>query len=187
MNRAALLLLFAGACTDAETRFGDPGVGASLVLPGVGASQPSASLFGAAFDPQNPPPPLDTGANIHRTRAGIEINAGTACMGCHGAGNAGATAKWAFAGIAFSSPGVPLAEGEVIVAEGTTRIGPVKTAVDGFFWIEADAGVVGSGAKTAVRDRDGGYSEMMQRLDGNGNCNGAGGCHSGTAGAIDFD
>lgn len=144
-------------------------------------------LFGGRpFDPANPPPPADTGANIHQQRAGIPIAKDTICMGCHGVGNAGATTKWAFAGIAFASPDVPLSEGEVVVVDGTTTLGPVKTSVDGFFWIAADAGVVGDGARTAIRDRDGGYSEMQQTLAGNGNCNGAGTCHTGTAGAIDF-
>jgi hypothetical protein len=186
--RALVLVAFASACADPQPRFGDPGVGDSLVLPGVaGGGAGSTTLFGErAFDPQSPPPPVDTGANIHQTRAAIPINAGTACMGCHARDNPGASTKWAFAGIAFSAPGVPLSEGEVIVADGTARIGPVKTAVDGFFWIPADAGTIGAAAKTAVRDRDGGYSEMTQALDGNGNCNNAGSCHTGTAGPIDF-
>jgi hypothetical protein len=188
MNRSIAILALVTACADPEPRFGDPGVGNSLVLPGARReAEGTQPLFGGRpFDPQNPAPPLDTGANIHQQRAAIPISAETICMGCHGVGMPGATTKWAYAGIAFAAPNVPLAEGEVIVADGTNTVGPVKTAVDGYFWIAVDAGVIGPTAKTAVRDRDGGYSEMSQSLDGNGNCNGAGSCHAGTAGKIDY-
>lgn len=194
MGRRLLVLAFGVAaktlgCAESEPDFGNPGTKIVFreedVTGGGDAGGGAASLFPNAYDPQTPAPPARSGNDLHKEKAKFEITPTTECMGCHAIDKAGATAKWAFAGYAQAKDGTPLANGDVIVKNGGTVVGLVKTASDGFFWSPAAGVAAAANAKTAVRDRAGTISRMQSPLGGIGNCNSSS-CHAGGAGKIDF-
>lgn len=187
------------ACvTQTDPPYGPPGAigkwdfrdenGSSGSSPDGGSSGASTGPFPAPYNETSPPAPAEPTGTLHPTVAnGIPITPTTACLACHGAGASGSTKKWAFAGWAASARGstTGLDKGEVIVVDGTTVLGPVKTAPDGYFWFELEGGTIGPNAKTAIRDKTKG-SAMQQALGGNGDCSATGTCHGGSAGPVDF-
>jgi hypothetical protein len=190
------------ACiTQDDPPYGAPGAIANQKFPGestpsgstsssgdAGSSGTAAGPFPAAYDEANPAAPAQATGPLHPTVAnGVPITPTTACLTCHGQGQAGSTKKWAYAGWAAAAPGstTGLDKGEVIVVGGATTLGPVKTAPDGYFWIDLAVGTVGPNAKTAIRDKTGKVSAMVQALGGNGDCN-TSTCHGGGAGPVDF-
>jgi hypothetical protein len=197
------LLVFVAACvTQEDPPYGAPGAIANQKFPGEsttssgstssggdgGSSGAPAGPFPAAYNETNPAPPDQATGPMHPTVAnGVAITTTTACLSCHGAGQSGSQKKWAYAGWAASAPGATtgLDKGEVIVIDGAKVLGPVKTAPDGYFWIDGTAGTIGPNAKTAIRDKTGKTSAMTQALAGNGDC-GNTTCHGGGAGSIDF-
>lgn len=171
---------FPGESTTGSTSSGGDG--------GSSGTSGGASPFPAAYNETKPAAPAQATGPLHPTVAnGVPITPTTACLTCHGAGQAGSTKKWAYAGWAASGPGATtgLDKGEVIVIDGAKTLGPVKTAPDGYFWIDQEAGAIGPTAKTAVRDKAGKVSAMVQPLSGNGDCNNTT-CHGGGAGPVDF-
>lgn len=207
--RAWPLILFtacgaalAVACiTQEDPNYGTPGAIGKFNFPGAtssgstssgdgGSSGTPGGPFPAPYDEANPPAPPQPLGPLHPTVAnGAQVSPEIACGACHGPAGI-ATKKWAFAGHAASAPGAQtgLDKGEVIVFEGATKLGPVKTSPDGYFWIEAEAGTIPQKAQTAIRDRTGKVSQMVQNLVGNGDCNTATQCHgvNGTGGRVDF-
>ena len=190
------------ACiTQEDPPYGAPGSIANQKFPGEqttggstssgdggGSSGATGGPFPAAYNAASPAAPAQATGPLHPTvAAGVPITPTTACLACHGAGQSGSTKKWAYAGWAASAPAstTGLDKGEVIVVDGNKTLGPVKTAPDGYFWIDLEAGTIGPNAKTAIRDATGKVSSMTQALSGNGDCN-ASSCHGGGAGSVDF-
>lgn len=189
------------ACiTQEDPPYGAPGAIANQKFPGESTSSGSTSSggdggssgttgpFPAVYNEANPPAPAQATGPLHPTVAnGVAITSTTPCLSCHGTGQAGSTKKWAFAGWAATGPGgaTGLDKGEVVVIDGAKVLGPIKTAPDGYFWAELEAGTIGPNAKTAIRDKTGKVSAMTQTLGGNGDC-GSATCHGGGAGFIDF-
>ena len=191
--------LLVACITQTDPPYGAPGAIGNQKFPGESSSGSSTSSSGdggssgggngpfpGPYAEATPPAPAALGP-LHPTVAnGAQVSPALACMACHGAGGV-ALKKWAFAGWAASAPAstTGLDKGEVIVVGGATTLGPVKTSPDGYFWIELEAGAIGQNASTAVRDKTGKVSAMVQKLGGNGDCN-LGTCHGSSAGPIDF-
>lgn len=197
---APCLALLVACVTQEDPPYGAPGAIANQKFPGEspsssgttssggdgGSSGTTGGPFPAAYNETTPAAPTEATGPMHPTVAnGVPITPTTACLSCHGQGASGSQKKWAFAGWAASAPAstTGLDKGEVIVIDGAKTIGPVKTAPDGYFWIDATAGTIGANAKTAIRDKTGKTSAMTQAATGD--C-GSTSCHGGGAGPIDF-
>ncbi len=88
------------------------------------------------------------------------------CLACHGAGNAGATTKFAVGGITFTSAaadgglGAPCASCELLFVDSVGHRVKVKTAADGTFALSAaDYGAVSPGTHVGIRK--GGAQALM--------------------------
>jgi hypothetical protein len=199
---SACAAAFAIACVSGpdDPPYGAPGSIGDRKFPGGGDTSSSGSTTGgdggssgtpggpfpAAYNEATPPAPAELGPLHPTVAAGAKVTPTTACMACHGPQGT-STKKWAIGGWAAASAGSSngLDKGEVIVVDGAKTLGPVKTSPDGYFWIEASAGTVGTSAHTSIRDKTGKVSSMQQSLGGIGDCN-TSTCHGGLAGAIDF-
>lgn len=155
-----------------------------------GSSGGSNDPFPAPYSETTPPAPGPL-KDLHPTVAnGAQVGPQISCLSCHGPAGV-STKKWAYAGFAAVSQGstTGLDKGEVIVyGGGGPTMGPVKTTPDGYFWIEAEAGTIAQNANTAIRDKTGKVSKMIQGLAANGDCATATQCHgfNGVGGGIDF-
>lgn len=199
MRPIALVVAAACAvsCAAEDPNFGDPGAIDKQSFPGEptpgtgsssggdGGGAVDFAPFPKAYDEANPPKDTRSGKQIHDGKAAIDAT--TDCSTCHGATPVAGAPKFAFAGLAFASPGstTPLAFGEIIVYSPGKVFATVKTTSDGFFSFPADNGAVPADAKTAVRDKANKVQKMTTSLNGNGTCNSSG-CHGGAAGRIDF-
>jgi hypothetical protein len=178
----ALALVALGvACAEPDPTFGDPGGILNRSLPnettgGGGADGPFAGTNATA--------PTKTLKTAHGTVGPAPADY-IDCMTCHKEGvNSQGAPSFSYGG-RINDGATPVAGAEVIVLQGTTKIGPVKSDADGFFWSPGTA--LKDGAVTYVRKVGGTPKKMGGTLTAatGGGCNAAK-CHAenGTSGKI---
>lgn len=159
-SRLALLAIVVAlgvACAEPEPRFGEPGGILDRKLPqeatgGDGADGPFTGTTAAA--------PAKTMRAAHAGGKGPEPADNIDCMTCHknGANTLGAP-SFSFGG-RINENDAPVAGAEVMVVQGTEKLGPVKSDADGFF-SSPGAAAVKDGAVSWVRKGTGGTDKRM--------------------------
>ncbi len=150
---ALLLAAALGGCGPDEPQFGAAGVILGKPLPkepitgGAGGG-----VFGADYDPDTNKR-TTTMLAAHQGKGGPTVaDDRIDCMTCHIAGGAAAAVVFSYGGGIMNGT-TPAANADIIVLNGDTKLGPVKSDTDGFFWFAGPA--VAAGAKTHVRSAAG--------------------------------
>lgn len=181
---ATAVLISPCGCAEPDPSFGDPNGIIGKKLPNEPAtSTEGGGVFGAPYSATTPPPPTTTLRAAHAAKSQPAPDVVTECLACHGATAAGTTPTWAFGGRIVDSAGAPATNADVVVVQGTTKIGPVKSDADGFFWAPASSGTVATGARVYVR-KESSEQQMGGQLQAGtgGACDSTAGCHGGTSG-----
>ena len=196
--RSYLTLTFAlamsAACAEPEPTFAPPGAIVGRTLPGVPEDKPDAGAggdFGAPYD-------IDAGRPTTTLKEANANGKGppepTDCFLCHAnVPPPNVAPPFAFGGRAFNGL-VPAPNVDVVVINGDaakTRLGPVKSDADGYFWLKAAVTV--NDGQTKVRTAAGRETPMNSSLksnadsnpkkSGDGACNREG-CHGSSRGQL---
>lgn len=175
MRGLLIVALVAGAaCAEPDPNYGDPGGVIGRPLPNeVGGGGGTTSVFGAPYS-ATANKPTTTMKAAHAAKGGPAPGDALNCLDCHKTGGAAAGKLFSFGG-RVTSKGAPAPDVDVLVIQGTEKLGPVKSDADGFFW--SPGAPVKAGANTYVRNKDA-EAKMGGALAAGtgGSCDGAN-CH----------
>lgn len=174
---ATILLAVAAARQEPDPTYGDPGGILGRTLPNEtttgGSSGGASGPFPSAYDANanKPTTSLETG---HTGGKGPAAADNLDCMDCHK--NGGTGPAFSFGGRIFDGA-TAVADADVIVVQGTTNVGPVKSDAQGFFW--SPGAPLADGAKTFVRKGTNPVQLMGGALTAStgGGCTSSSGCH----------
>jgi hypothetical protein len=174
MRRSCVLIALAiAACSDEDPNYGAPSSIKGKDVPGVPVTEFFTGPYNATENALGVSP-----TDVHASRQLVALTPDLACFSCHGGQPTMPGNPAAFAGfVRLNGTNQPAANADVVVVSGGQRLA-TKSGKDGFFWISAAAGKLGSDARVAVRDSQGRISEMKQQLP-NGGCT-ASSCHGPT-------
>jgi hypothetical protein len=178
------------SCAEPDPNYGPPGGIITQKLPnatggggGGGTSGAAApDPFGAAYDANANKPTTTLRAGHTAAAAQGAPSADSTipdCLSCHAAGLTAASKPWSFGGQVANK----LANVDVVVTDGTNKIGPVKSDADGFFW--ATGNPVAAQMHVFVRNANG-NAGMTTALLGpaDGGCMQGNTCHGGSKGPL---